>query len=217
MFKLNKKYISIVVASFLTFSFFTKTELVFASTVYTYKDSKGHIFITNRASKGKGLKLVKKLVFKPFRDRASVGYTPSPYFDKARTSKYDTLISRLSKRYSVDKALIKAVVHIESAFQREAVSRVGAMGLMQLMPKTAATYNLTENHFEPEANLTAGIRHMKYLLKRYKGDKELSLAAYNAGETAVAKHNGIPPYTETQNYVVKVLNLYDQYSDSFKG
>lgn len=203
----------LVISSLFVINFHGST--VFAGTVYTYKDSKGHTHITNRAPKGNNFKLIKKVTFKPYRDRAS--NNRNNYFNKPLKSQYDALITKLSTQYQISPALIKAVVHIESAFQKKAISRVGAMGLMQLMPKTAASYDLTENHFEPQANLTAGIRHLKYLLKRYDGDKQLSLAAYNAGETAVARYNGIPPYKETQNYVIKVMYLYDQYSQSFKG
>ena len=88
---------------------------------------------------------------------------------------------------------------------------------MQLMPATAKIYNLTSNHFEPKRNLDAGIAHLKYLMNRYDDNKTLSLAAYNAGETAVAKYKGIPPYEETQHYVAKVLKLYGKYQDSFTG
>jgi len=188
----------------------------FAATVYTYKDRKGHIFITNKApKKNQGFKVIKKVSFRPYRDRTSSVY--NPYFEKIRSSKYDGLITDISKQHDIDRALVKSVVHIESAFQHEAVSRAGALGLMQLMPATAASYDLTENHFDPKSNLTVGITHLKYLLDRYNNDKRLSLAAYNAGETAVAKYGGIPPFEETQNYVVKVMGLYGKYRNNFSG
>ena len=187
----------------------------YAGTVYTYKDANGKVLITNRPASTHKYKLVKKISFRPYRDRKSNG--SSPYFNKAISSEYDALIINLSHKHHVDPALVKAIVHIESAFRRDAVSRAGAMGLMQLMPATAAIYDLTANQFEPKKNLNAGITHFKYLMDRYKGDKTLSLAAYNAGESAVAKYSGIPPYEETQNYVVKVLKLYGKYRKSFTG
>ncbi len=187
----------------------------YAGTVYTYKDANGKVLITNRPASAHRYKLVKKVSFRPYRDRQSNGN--SPYFNKAISSEYDALIINLSHKHHVDPALVKAIVHIESAFRRDAVSRAGAMGLMQLMPATAAIYDLKTNQFEPKKNLNAGIAHFKYLMNRYKGDKTLSLAAYNAGEGAVAKYNGIPPYEETQNYVVKVLKLYGKYRESFTG
>lgn len=187
-----------------------------AATVYTYKDRKGHIFITNKApKKNQGFKVIKKISFRPYRDRAS--YESNEYFAKTISSKYDALISEISKQHNIDRALVKSVVHIESAFQNEAVSRAGALGLMQLMPPTAAIYGLTSNHFNPRKNVNVGVTHLKYLLDRYKGDKRKSLAAYNAGETAVAKYGGIPPFKETQNYVVKVMSLYEKYKLNYAG
>ncbi|MGH1543825.1 MAG: lytic transglycosylase domain-containing protein [Arenicella sp.] len=85
------------------------------------------------------------------------------------------------------------------------------------MPGTAKLYNLNSNHFDPKLNLSAGIRHLHMLLNRYGGDKKLSLAAYNAGEGAVSKYNGIPPYAETQDYVVKVMGLYNKYLAAYSG
>jgi len=212
-----KKLISFVCFTFL--ALLINSVLVnatFAGTVYTYKDSNGHILITNKTPrKGKGLKIIKKTKFRPYRDRISKTY--NPYFSKVKKSQYDDLITQISNQKKIDRALVKAVVHIESAFQNEAVSRAGALGLMQLMPATAASYDLTENHFDPKSNLTVGITHLKYLLDRYNNDKRLSLAAYNAGETAVAKYGGIPPFEETQNYVVKVMSLYAKYKANYTG
>jgi len=186
-----------------------------ASTVYTYRDSAGHVHITNKApNRSKSHTVLNKVRFKPYRDRKS---SNNSYFAKAKKSQYDTLITEIANQHKVDAALVKSVVHIESAFQNEAVSRAGALGLMQLMPKTAAHYGLNDDHFNPRKNITVGVTHLKGLLKRYKGDKRLSLAAYNAGETAVAKYDGIPPFKETQNYVVKVLSLYEKYQDQFSG
>ena len=85
------------------------------------------------------------------------------------------------------------------------------MGLMQLMPTTASIYHLNDNHFNPRNNISAGVQHVKMLMGKYKGDKKISLAAYNAGEGAVKKYGGIPPYEETTRYVKKVLQLYKMY------
>lgn len=100
---------------------------------------------------------------------------------------------------------------MESAFDRKAVSKAGALGLMQLMPSTAAVYQFTQDHFNAARNIEAGVQHMKDLMDRYDSDKTLSLAAYNAGAGAVRKYSGIPPYEETQNYVKKVIQLYKLY------
>ena len=187
---------------------------VSASTVYTYKDANGQVLITNKPNPSRNLSLVKRISFLPYRDRSS---SNNPYFSKGIKSKYDALIINLANEHGVEPALVKAVIHIESAFRADAVSHAGAMGLMQLMPATARSYNLKSNFFEPRKNINAGIAHLKYLMERYDDNTTLSLAAYNAGEGAVARHKGIPPYKETQNYVSKVLKLYGKYQQSFTG
>ena len=187
---------------------------VSASTVYTYKDANGQVLITNKPNSASNLSLVKRVSFLPYRDRSS---SNNPYFSRGIKSKYDALIINLANEHGVEPALVKAVIHIESAFRADAVSHAGAMGLMQLMPATARIYNLKSNFFEPRKNINAGIAHLKYLMERYDDNTTLSLAAYNAGEGAVARHKGIPPYKETQNYVTKVLKLYGKYQQSFTG
>ena len=101
--------------------------------------------------------------------------------------------------------------HVESAFDKYAISHAGAMGLMQLMPTTAANYQLNQNQFDPNRNIEAGVQHLKELMSRYNNDKTLSLAAYNAGEGAVRRYNGVPPYEETETYIKRVMKLYDLY------
>jgi soluble lytic murein transglycosylase-like protein len=127
------------------------------------------------------------------------------------SGKYDALIAAAAFRYQVDCALIKAVIKAESNFNHRAVSPKGARGLMQLMPQTAASLKVKDS-FEPEANIEGGVRYLNYLINLYEGHLPFVLAAYNAGEKAVAKHGGIPPYRETQSYVKTVLDLYDRYS-----
>ncbi len=117
---------------------------------------------------------------------------------------YDAVITQLSKRYGVDSRLVHAVVTVESAYQPRARSVKGARGLMQLMPDTARQYGV-RNSYNSEANLEAGIKHLKSLLDRF--DLKLAIAAYNAGEAAVTKFGGIPPYPETRDYVTRVLGL----------
>ncbi|HEM45662.1 MAG TPA: DUF4124 domain-containing protein [Alphaproteobacteria bacterium] len=126
---------------------------------------------------------------------------------------FDALIARTARDCGVDPALVKAVVAAESNFEIEAVSRVGAQGLMQLMPATAAELGV-EAPFQPLQNLKGGVRYLKQMLDRY-GDVERALAAYNAGPAAVDRHGGIPPYRETQAYVKRVLNYYRGYQGHF--
>jgi soluble lytic murein transglycosylase-like protein len=119
----------------------------------------------------------------------------------------DSAIEQAAARHNVDPNLVRAVVKVESNFNPNAVSRKGAMGLMQLMPSTARQLKVN-NPFDPEQNVDAGVRHLKQLLESYGGDIKLTLAAYNAGAGAVARSSGVPRYAETQNYVRRITNLY---------
>ncbi len=117
---------------------------------------------------------------------------------------YDPLIESAATRHDVDSRIVKAVIQVESAFQPRARSSKGAMGLMQLMPKTARQYS-ARNPYDPASNIEAGTKYLKQLLNQF--ELPLALAAYNAGEGAVRRFGGIPPYAETQAYVAKILGL----------
>lgn len=119
----------------------------------------------------------------------------------------DAAIDQAASRHNLDPNLVRAVIKVESDFNPNAVSRKGAMGLMQLMPNTARQLNVT-NPFDPEQNVDAGVRHLKRLLENYGGDVKLTLAAYNAGAGAVARSAGIPRFTETRKYVKRITDLY---------
>lgn len=126
---------------------------------------------------------------------------------QATPEEIDQAIVMSAARHNVDANLVRAVVKVESNFNSNAVSRKGAMGLMQLMPSTARSLNV-KNPFDAEQNVDAGVRHLKQLLENYNGDVKLTLAAYNAGSGAVARSAGVPHFAETQNYVRKITSLY---------
>jgi len=119
----------------------------------------------------------------------------------------DEIIDGAAEKHAVDPHLVRAIVKVESNFNPGAISRKGAMGLMQLIPQTARRLGVSDI-FDPQENVDAGVRYLKYLLELYNGNLRLSLAAYNAGEKAVDRHSGIPPYPETRQYVNKISSLY---------
>jgi len=177
------------------------TAALFASAafadVYVYKDKNGVLTFTNTPNHA-GY----RRVFRESRGEGSGHTSINP--------SYDELIQTASGRYNIDAELIRAVIKAESDFNARARSQKGAMGLMQLMPETARLHNISDA-YDPSENVEGGARHLRMLLDRYQGDLELSLAAYNAGSGAVEKHRGIPPFSETREYVRRVLRLYDSY------
>jgi len=170
--------------------------------IYKYTDSEGVIHLTNIPTEH-GVPYV--LVMKEKRVIIQL---------KGDMAGYADLIAKASSKYRIDSSLVKAVIKAESNFNHRAVSPVGAQGLMQLMPATAASLQVRDA-FHPETNIDGGVRYLRYLMNLFNGNLPLVRAAYNAVEYAVLRNNNrSPPYRETQTYVKRVLNLFDQYRGS---
>jgi len=169
--------------------------------IYSWRDANGNLVLSNK---------------KPLSDAESLKSYAVPKADTVRATRYaavdrgrnyDELISEHARLNNVRADLVRAVVQVESAFNPRAISRVGAMGLMQLMPATAREFGVL-NAFDPVENIRAGVAYLRRLLDRYSDNEELALAAYNAGPTAVDRHNQtVPPYRETKNYVKQITNI----------
>lgn len=175
--------------------------------IYRHIDKHGRVILTDRPQSNQYVKLVK--TWKGWQPRSAVSYT----YQNLRHNRlrHTPAINAIAKRYKLSESLIHAVITAESAYDADAVSRAGAVGLMQLMPATAQRYGV-KNRRDPYQNITAGVRYLRDLLKLFDNDLKLALAAYNAGEGTVKKYNNqIPPYRETRNYVAKVLNFYHSY------
>ncbi len=140
------------------------------------------------------------------------GAKPGVNFGKIRlrTDAYNDEITAAAAQYGVDESIVRAIIHAESSFNPNALSRVGAQGLMQLMPATARRFGVS-NAFDPAQNIRGGVQYLAWLLKRFNGNLTLAAAGYNAGEGAVDRHKGVPPYKETQHYVVRVAQLAERY------
>jgi soluble lytic murein transglycosylase-like protein len=129
---------------------------------------------------------------------------------RLNTAAYQAEISAAAREHGVDEAVVRAIIHAESAFNPNALSRVGAQGLMQLMPATARRFGVSDA-FDAAQNISGGVKYLAWLLKRFNGNLTLAAAGYNAGEGAVDKYNGVPPYSETQRYVLRVGLLAERY------
>jgi soluble lytic murein transglycosylase-like protein len=164
--------------------------------IYLYQDEQGVWHFTNVKSDTRY-----KLFFR------TPGRKPTEYIKE-----YEEFIQQASERFSVDPFLIKAVIKAESDFDFQAVSSKGAQGLMQLTPETAYEMEVGDP-FNPEENIFGGTRYLSLLLERYKNDKTKALAAYNAGPETVEEYKGIPPFTETKDFIERVLKYYEAYLD----
>ena len=163
--------------------------------IYRYVDEDGVIHFSN--------------VPTHYRFRLYISETKLDY--RAYFDRYDRIITRAARKHGVDNTLIKAVIRAESDFDKNAISRKGAQGLMQLMPETAKDLAV-KNSLDPHENINAGVRYLKRQLKNFQNNVPLALAAYNAGENTVRRYGRIPPYEETRTFVDRVLRYWDEFS-----
>lgn len=176
--------------------------------IYKYRDKNGVVTYQSRVPEG-GIAYTE---FKPRPDcfacmtGSRVNWETTPLF----VDRYEQEILHHARQHNVSPALVKAVIHAESAFNPQARSKVGAQGLMQLMPATAAELGVT-SPFDPEQNIDGGVRYLAMLLRMYNNDVRLATAAYNAGPGAVRRHNGVPAFPETRAYVQRVAILERRY------
>jgi soluble lytic murein transglycosylase len=172
--------------------------------IYMYRDNSGKMHFSNApAAAG----------YRPYSSPSKVSHSPMYRYSRAsakRAKEYDGIIREAARRHRVDSALIKAVIRAESDFVPYARSPKGALGLMQLMPATARMHKVG-SVFEPRDNIEGGVKHLRRLLDQYRGNVRLALAAYNAGDGAVQRYGGVPPYPETIQYLDRVLRFRDFY------
>lgn len=194
-----------------------------AADIYMYTDKDGTRWLTNGSVNGKNAKLIArtpKAKSKKYTSNSLEGIEPLRVSGRAgsctrlshdqveqRTAPHINTIRKYAEDYGIEENLIRAVIRQESCFNEGARSHVGATGLMQLMPGTADLMGVANIH-DPRQNIRGGAKYLAQMLKRFNGNKQLALAAYNAGPGAVEKHRGVPPYRETRDYVVKVLSEY---------
>jgi hypothetical protein len=179
---------------------------------YKRIDAKGTVHFTSRPPANGGYSVVYVDGCYACAVHSSVNWSST----RLNTTSYADEIAAAAAEHGVDASLVRALIHAESAFNPNALSRKGAQGLMQLMPATAGMYGVN-NAFDATQNIKAGVEHLSGLLERYDGDIKLAAAAYNAGEGAVKKYGGVPPYAETRVYVDRVQLLMKRYQQALAG
>lgn len=185
---------------------------VASADIFQYTDAEGVIHFTNSNSAGGSRPGGAKLYLRA--DGASRRSGVVPFMpqdrDVSRFTRYDDVIRQAATLYQIPEQLVRAVIKVESDYDPRAVSVSGARGLMQLMPDTAERLQVRDIN-DPHDNIFGGVRFLRILANSFNGDLELTVAAYNAGEDAVMRYGGIPPYAQTKNYVVKVTSFYRRY------
>jgi soluble lytic murein transglycosylase-like protein len=181
-----------------------------AADIFMMKDENGVVHFTNIPTGDKRYRLVRKEAgTPPLTSAAGMPQYALPTEEMIR--RYSAMVETASRTHGVEPALVHAVISAESGYNPYAISRAGARGIMQLMPDTARRYSV-QNIMDPSENIHAGVKYLRDLLVMFAGNKELALAAYNAGENAVIRAgNRVPPYAETMNYVPKVLAFYSKF------
>jgi len=185
--------------------------------IFTYTDESGVVHFTNIPPRRgqRGVSVVMRA--RPARPTDAPRATGGPRDTSTeRYTRYDPHIREAAALYRLPEAFIRAVIRVESDYHLGATSRVGAQGLMQLMPGTAARMGVRDA-FDPRQNILGGSRYLRILANDFRGDLILTIAAYNAGEGAVVRHRGVPPYEETQRYVQRVLGWYYHYVQVEQG
>jgi soluble lytic murein transglycosylase-like protein len=177
------------------------------SKIYKYRAPDGVLSFTDQKPKNHAYEIVKIQCY-ACNPVSSVNWRNTPL----NLTAYTQLVRKAAAEHRVDPALVRALIHAESAFNPAAVSHMGAQGLMQLMPATAASLGV-EDAFDAKQNIDGGVKHLADLLQTFKGDARLAVAAYNAGAGAVRKYGGVPPYAETQVYVERVAILRQRYNE----
>jgi soluble lytic murein transglycosylase-like protein len=187
---------------------------VLAGAVYRY-DKDGVTHYTNVRPRGVASA---KMLFSYVETCYACGALPGVNFGTIalNTSAFSNEIHAAAQQYGVEEAIVRAIIHAESAYRPNAVSRAGARGLMQLIPSTASRFGVADA-FDPAQNIQGGVKYLAFLLKRYNSNLSLVAAGYNAGEGAVDKYGGVPPYAETQRYVQRVGQLADRYRTVLAG
>ena len=208
--KKNKRHTHTSIAfSFATVIAFNLVPLAASAKIYIYVSPEGERVVSDRPLEQKGYRI--EHVRKNAADVGTLLAGREAEITAKRRRFYDSYIQDASKKFNLDPALVKAIIHVESDFNPVAVSRKGARGLMQLMPQTAARYH-QRDLFNPIANINVGSQHLSYLMVRYDQNMPLVLAAYNAGEENVDLYRGVPPFQETRQYVKKVMKYQQRYS-----
>jgi len=180
--------------------------------VYSYVGKDGVRNYTSVRPRGVSGAAIRTIKYSYMETCYACGSKPGLNFATLRlnTAAYQAEIAAAAREHGVDEAIVRAIIHAESAYNPMALSRVGAQGLMQLMPATARRFGVSDA-FNPQQNIQGGVKYLAWLLKRFNGNLTLAAAGYNAGEGAVDKYDGVPPYKETQRYVERVGVLADRY------